>query len=273
MSLPRITSLALTGLIATFLFVRFWDRQPDPAPVTTGLELITEGEVAPTGPEIRVDSAPRDLVYPVWLWAPASGDTTVGAIETVAPGSDVLDLSGWAGDVTVGLRMSHVLIVACSRVIATVPVATPRADIRERHPNLPDAGWSARVALADLGPCRPADVTAYGVARFGDVLFPLEGSAGAPQGAGRAPARGISFMRADALSRRPGESSAPMKIVKVGGRGVELRRCGREGCAVIGRLPAGRQRLIILDRQEGWALVSDAGGAAGWTPTAALPGI
>ncbi|MFZ2871038.1 hypothetical protein, partial [Zavarzinia sp.] len=149
----------------------------------TGLELLT----MPTGDDpvaLAVDSRGGDETYPVWLWAPASTDTNVGRIEETTVEGDVLALSGWAGDMSLGLRMSDVLLVACDRVIASVPVSQPRDDIAARHPNLTTAGWSARLALADLGPCRQPDVTAYGVARFGNVLFPVEGAVPAPAGAG-----------------------------------------------------------------------------------------
>lgn len=237
----------------------------------TGLELLT----MPEGDDpvaLAVDSRGRDDAYPVWLWAPASTETSVGRIEETTVEGDVLALSGWAGDMSLGLRMSDVLLVACNRVIATVPVSQPRDDIVARHPNLTTAGWSARLALADLGPCRKPDVTAYGVARFGNVLFPVEGAVPAPSGAGTGLPAGIQLARLPGAMRSPERAEAPVRVVNLSGEGIALRRCGRDQCAVIGRLPAGRQRLVILDSQSGWQLVANSGGSAGWAPADRLYG-
>ncbi|MCF4165806.1 hypothetical protein L2U69_09140 [Zavarzinia compransoris] len=264
MSPIRLTALLLSALVVAMAAATAWIGGEDrPATVATGLELIA-GRGGPDGPALAVDSAVGDLVYPIWLWRPASTETTVGRIEESRHDDRMLEIGGWAGDVSMGLRMSHVLLVACDRVIATVAVEGEREDIRERHPNLPDAGWHARIALADLRPCRDPVVTAFGVARFGDVVFPLEGEVAAPRGAGRAPPPGATLVRSAEALRTPGDTRAPTRLVDLGGDGAELRRCGLERCPVIGHLPAGRQRVIILDHQAGWALVAMADGNAGW---------
>lgn len=272
MSPLRLTALLLSTLVVAIAAATAWIGGHDrPIPVATGLELIAD-RPAPNGPTMTVDSAVGDLVYPIWLWKPASTTTAVGIIEESRFDDRVLDVAGWAGDTTMGLRMSHVLLVACHRVVATVPVAGEREDIRERHPNLPDAGWQARIALADLRPCHDPSLTAFGVARFGDVVFPLEGLVAAPRGAGRAAPPGMALLRATDMLRTPGDTRAPTRMVDLGGKGAVLRRCGLERCPVIGHLPAGRQRVIILDHQAGWALVAMANGNAGWTRDEQLAG-
>ncbi|PWR24366.1 hypothetical protein [Zavarzinia aquatilis] len=237
----------------------------------TGLEVLATRAVEPSV-ALAVDSRGGDETYPAWLWLPASADTTVGRIEEISVEGDVLALSGWAGDMSLGLRMSDVLLVACDRVIATVPVTQPRDDIAARHPNLTTAGWSARLALADLGPCRRPDVSAYGVARFGNVLFPIDGLVPAPAGAGGSLSPGVGLTRPAGAMRSPERSDAPVRVVTLEDGGIVLRRCGRDQCAVIGRLPGGRQRLVILDSQSGWQLVASGGGSAGWVQTSRLYG-
>lgn len=277
-TLFRIGAAAAIGVAAAFVVLAL--RGPKVAPVSaeigkpaTGLEFIAQAKPVPryAGPAVAVDSIAGAFAYPAWLWRPAAG-ATAGRIEQSDSDGQVLTLSGWAGDVVVGLRMSHVLITACNRVIATVPVNGEREDIRQRHPNLPDAGWSARIALPDIAPCPVPEIGAHAVARFGEVLFPLEGRVGVPPNAGQAVLDDGRYRRPDRPDREPGSAFAPIRTVELGGEGLVLRRCGRDQCAVIARLPAGRQQVMILDQQAGWALVAQAGGNAGWAPDTRLTG-
>jgi hypothetical protein len=219
---------------------------------------------APPGPLVPVDSRGGDDTYPIWLWTISTGGP-VGTVERSDVADGVLTLSGWAGDINLGLRMSDVLLVACDRVIASVPVSEARRDIARKHPNLPAAGWSARLALADLAPCDRPVVSAYATALFGSAAFPLTGEI-EPVGAAQA----VALARPAAALPVPRSGQAPVRDVDVGGNGVALRRCGKRDCAVVARLPAGRQRLLILDDQAGWYLVAQSSGTAGWAPASAL---
>ncbi|MFZ2869448.1 SH3 domain-containing protein, partial [Zavarzinia sp.] len=82
----------------------------------------------------------------------------------------------------------------------------------------------------------------------------------------------VQLARLPDAMRSPERADAPVRVVNLDGDGIALRRCGRDQCAVIGRLPAGRQRLVILDSQSGWQLVANSGGSAGWAPTDRLYG-
>lgn len=289
MSLARVMSMArlsrillVAGMSAALAVVLIQlvpaERRPSTtaaAAPPTGLELLAVPPPQPAEPPaiaLAVDSRGADETYPVWLWTPASSETDVGMIEESRVADGVLQLSGWAGDLSLGLRMADVLVVACDRVIATVPVSEPREDIAQRHPNLTPAGWSARVGLADLAPCPSPAVSVYGVARFGSVLFPMAGDIGTIADAGHAPPEGIRLDRRETPLRTPERTDAPVRVVTLNGDGLALRRCGQKQCAVIGRLPAGRQRLVILDSQSGWQLVASTGGEAGWAPTERLYG-
>lgn len=234
---------------------------PAPPPVTPA--------AVPSGPAIPVDSRDTADTYPIWLWTISTG-SAVGEIEESHVEDGVLTLSGWAGDTNLGLRMSDVLLVACDRVIASVPVDMPRTDIARQHPNLPAAGWSARLALSDLVPCTEPAVTAYSTALFGAAAFPLEGDVPPAEGAGALTADAVRLERPAGDFRTPRTAQAPVRDVEVGGSGVALRRCGKKNCEVVARLPAGRQRLLILDDQAGWYLVAQTSGAAGWAPESAL---
>jgi len=252
--------------------------EPSPATATieqsrAGLDLVLAppqqpAAVIPSGPLVPVDSRGGDDTYPIWLWTISTGGP-VGTIERSDVADGVLTLSGWAGDISLGLRMSDVLLVACDRVIASVPVSEARRDIARKHPNLPAAGWSARLALADLAPCDRPVVSAYATALFGSAAFPLTGEVEPVEAAG-AFAEALALARPAADLSVPRAGQAPVREVEVGGNGIALRRCGKRDCAVVARLPAGRQRLLILDDQAGWYLVAQTTGTAGWAPEAAL---
>ncbi|WP_147385699.1 SH3 domain-containing protein [Oleomonas cavernae] len=251
--------------------------EPSPAASTieqsrAGLDLVLAPPQQPapavaSGPLVAVDSRAGDNTYPIWLWTISNGGA-VGAIDKSHVEGGVVTLSGWAGDINLGLRMSDVLLVACDRVVASVPVSGTRADIARKHPNLPAAGWSARLALADLAPCDHPVVSAYATALFGSAAFPLSGEV--EPGDALLSAEALRLDRPTAELRTPRTAQAPIREVEVGGQGIALRRCGKRECAVVARLPAGHQRLLILDDQAGWILVAQSSGTAGWAPASAL---
>lgn len=237
---------------------------------SAGLDLVLEPvAVVPTGPEVEVDSRAAADAYPVWLWTISTSGEPVGEIETREVSDGIMTLGGWAGDINLGLRMSDVLLVACNRVVATVPVDRERADIARRHPNLPAAGWVARLAVSDLVPCERPTITAYATAMFGSAAFALKGEI-SPEERAAISTENHRLVRHRAEMRSPRSAQAPVRDVDIGDSGVALRRCGQRDCAVIARLPAGRQRLLILDDQAGWFLVAQSGGTAGWAPESAL---
>jgi hypothetical protein len=219
---------------------------------------------APPAPARVVDSAERG--YPLTNWR--IGQAVGGWIDALASGervlndSDVIEISGWAGDGELGWRARNVAIAVCGEVVASVKVDRPRPDVaRAAHPNLGVSGWSARLAVAHLPRCEQPRLRA--VAQLGDGRFalPLMGErplqlapAGGPRPNLLAPPAPLS----------PPAQETELRVLRIAGN-TNVRRCAGTQCEQRAMLPAGNHRALVADEAGEWMLISvPASNIAGW---------
>lgn len=279
------------------LFVTFTPHAPPPAPAQVAAPAPIRAPAAPSAPVAQtVPAAPAAAVvppvqapaapsgpiavdsvasgYPVDAWQRARG--AAGKIENVTltseealparalNDSDVLEISGWAGDNDLGARAAFVAIAICGRVVATPPVDRPRPDVaRDVHPNLGRSGWRGRVAIAHAPRC--ADAKLEILAPMGPFPFavPLDGGRELTLAAGGA----APALRGPAapLRRPPGAAPDPRRLTVQGAGNVNLRRCASTECSVLGSLRAGTHQAIVVENAAEWLLVAvPAAGASGW---------
>lgn len=209
-------------------------------------------------------------------WAPATAraghldNSTLSGIDIPAAkigartmtNDDVIDLSGWAGLVSRGMRIKDVLLTVCDQVVGRSPVNGTRPDVAQNvHPNLSISGWSARIAVAHLPRCNGSKLKAWAVSPFGGVIWQLEGDVPL-----NLPPAGQSHHALTEISKPLDRSAIGPAIpiqVDVGGRIVNLRRCGDTDCEVVGRVKNGRYTVYIVEEQNGWTLIQF-GNVAGW---------
>jgi hypothetical protein len=177
----------------------------------------------------------------------------------------VLVVSGWAGDPELGLRVAFVGVGACGTIVATVPVEGERPDVRAKvHPNLDRSGWTARIFAGHLPSCEDRAIEAHAILPGGRVLAKLA------VGPGALPPLSDVGAEADGPAdlRRPGDLPGPeLARARVARTHQPLRRCAGAECAEIARLPRGEHLVVVVDRRDGWALVSVPGTErAGWAP-------
>ncbi len=240
---------------------------PSPVPIGIVRALPSEAASVPAPPpaprRVTVDSLadgfrpdPSDI-----------RDLAIGWVDSVRAIEDgaVLVASGWAGDPELGLRVPFVGVGACGTIVATVAVEHERPDVRGSvHPNLDRAGWSARVFAGHLPVCDGRAFEAYAILPGGRVLAKLALAHAA------LPALAREDVEADGPAdlRRPRDWPGPeLARARVARSHQPLRRCAGAECAETARLPRGEHSLAVLDRRDGWALVSVPGTArAGWVP-------
>ena len=190
-------------------------------------------------------------------------DLAAGGTLSISQG-DVIEARGWAGDPILGMRFPSVLLVVCGRVIASVPVSEPRADVgRNVHPNLMNAGWRAVLAISDFPRCGSMVLRAYGVAPARRIVFPLTGeftleAPGATEGVDLDVVRIGSVLRPEDIPAAPETAQISIKAAR-----ANLRRCGDAKCEVAGGLSAGQHEIAILDETKDWLLVYSSKGT-GW---------
>lgn len=240
-----------------------------PSAVPIGIVAVLPAEPAPAPilppPPRRV--AVDSLAEGFRPEAASLRDLRVGWIDSLRANEDgaVLHVSGWAGDPEFGLRTPYVGVGACGVLVAVVAVAGERPDVRDNvHPNLDRSGWSARLFAGHLPDCESRRIEAYALLPGGRILAKLASVQVEP------PALAAAGVQADgpAALLRPGDLPGPeLARARVARPHQALRRCAGEGCAETARLPRGEHSLAILDRRDGWALVSLPGsGRAGWLP-------
>ncbi len=128
---------------------------PSPVPAAKKREddtaKVSEPRREPS--RIGVDSYPLSAGYALDEWsagtgnsgyldeASVNGQTLTGKGAALLADGDVVELFGWAGDASLGLRYPFVLISACGKVVAHVAVGLPRSDVAAAvHPNLGKSG-------------------------------------------------------------------------------------------------------------------------------------
>lgn len=219
---------------------------------------------APAAPARVVDSAER--TYPLTDWR--IGQAVGGWIDALGDGertlgdSDILEISGWAGDGDLGWRARNVAIAVCGAVVASVKVDRPRPDVaRAAHPNLGISGWHARLAVAHLPRCEQPRIRA--VAQLGDGRFalPLMGDRPlnlAPPGGPR------PDLLAPPVPLAPPAQESELRVLRITGN-TNVRGCAGTQCAKRATLPAGNYRALVAEEAGDWMLISvPASNIAGW---------
>jgi hypothetical protein len=275
-----IVSAMLLAMAAVGWIVSALHREPPPPAVTANLALpppAPEPAPPPKPPEpVTVDSVAPSDSYPLtdWTIEKASGGNIDGATfagaqldAETAPlltDSDVIAVSGWAGDAGLGMRFSRVLISVCGRVVAAATADMPREDVAKSiHPNLTAPGWSVKLLVGHLPRCENATLSGWAVAPFGRILFPLHGELPLPLG----PSRGIDpgLPVTGGVLIKPADAAPPPRIfIEIKGAGIDLRSCADTSCPAVGTLPHGKHEGIRLDTGTDWTLVVVPGRASGW---------
>jgi len=191
-------------------------------------------------------------------------------VGDVTPGpTDMIDVVGWAGDGTLGMRMKDVVFSMCGKIVGHVSVGAVRPDVAKVvHPNLAPSGWQARLYVGYLPRCpgaalqvlaiTPGTTTVMPVGDPIPVSLPAEAKlpADAPKGT---------------LVFTP-RSVVPAKFgpVDVLADNVELRRCASNDCPAVGQLAKARHEAIVAEEtQDGWVLLI-LRDKAGWVPRAQI---
>ena len=224
-----------------------------------------------TAPPIPVSSFSRDLVTSINNWeleTNLSGNVDEILIDGQNDGSgpqklgtrpltnnDILQVKGWAGNTDIGMRMRHVLISMCQKIIARAPVVDRRPDIAEMvHPNLVLSGWVAWIAVAHLPRCESPELQFWAAGAVAPVLSPVNEW------------RRIDLPSADTKSEKTfytdGEPLVPENLPKpisvvlnILDGNTNLYFCADTGCRVVGTRAKGRHLAYIADTAQDWALI------------------
>lgn len=227
--------------------------------------------------ETIVGSYAQEQSYPIDEWtlgtAPSGfidsvnvNGRALGSEAAMPPlrGSEILELSGWAGDVSIGLRYPYVLVSACGRVVAHTGVNLQRPDVAKAvHENLGLSGWRVTIAAAHLPQCKGGALRAWGVAP-GDrkLLLPLNRHVALSDTAIE-PDKETRFAAAEPPLRAADMPPIAPVILNVRAKVLNMRRCAKADCAVTGQLVRGTWNVLELGGTEGWMLVA-LPGRAGW---------
>lgn len=223
---------------------------------------------------VPVDSYPASDRYPVRGWEIISDSAgfidavsvdgrAVPAGETLsATDGSFIELAGWAGQTGLGMRFSQVLLTVCDDVIGAVAVGDERPDVaRTVHPNLLRSGWHARLYAGDFPSCKAPVLRAYGRPAIGRTVRPLEGAWPVEVRATGTAGRSTIIHEPDGL--RPETAPAvDWRMLRAVPDTLNLRRCGDEACAVVGRV-SGSVVGAVVERSENWLLLQSAAGS-GW---------
>ncbi len=278
---PLIVAAAIAAIVVA---VAGWlalapSKPPAPAPHATAPATPAKpvAKKPPPATPVPVSSVPADKTYPLADWSAATvpsgfvdgveldGAPLDPAKAKLLVAEDVLTVSGWAGDRALGIRFPNVVLSLCGRVVATTGVDQPRPDVAKAvHPNLGHSGWTARLLVGHLPRCANATLQGWGVAPFGQVLFPLQG--GMPLALAPAEPLDPQIPIETHPLLHPGDLPKAPQEVRVTVKGaVHVRSCGSVKCPVVGELKQGGQHVAaLLDQAEGWALVVVPKAATGW---------
>lgn len=192
---------------------------------------------------------------------------TTGGASTPVARDTLIELSGWTGDGSVGVRYPYVLISSCGKIVAHAEVNQARPDVAKAvHVNLGQSGWRARIALRHLPGCENLELRAWGVAP-GDsrLILPLNGqlalSVFVPSVA-QATDNGVVSSAAPPLRPADMKPLPPVRL-NVTANVLNIRRCAGVSCAIVGKLAKGEWTVLTLDETDSWLLVATPD-RAGW---------
>lgn len=224
----------------------------------------------------QLNSYAKEDQYPVTAWSPNqvfaghvdaftfAGVALTRELSTQMVDSDVLTVSGWAGDGTLGMRVPSVVFTACGMVVGSAPVDAQRGDVaRAVHPNLARSGWSARLLVGHLPRCENMVLKGYAVAPAGQALFALAGELRLDLPARAGGAEGPEFAGSAQLHPRDIPRMLPLVRLTVVSARVNVRHCAGTKCKIVGTLGNGTTNGAVLDETGGW-LLGTFGEVAGW---------
>jgi len=231
-------------------------------------------EAAQPKPLITVDSHGADAAYPLAAWARVGVNSgfldgarvdgvALAEFETALAPDAVIDVFGWAGVRDIGVRLPYVVLSACERVFASVPVEGARPDVADAvHPNLGESGWRARVLAAHVPRCDDVRIRAWGVTPLGPGLLPLSGAAriSVPVPDSAAAAERASAPPLLTPERVP---EVPLREITITADLVNIRRCASIDCEILSQMEGGTYTVYILQNGAEWSLLSFENGT-GW---------
>lgn len=260
----------------------WWLIQPPPPapPAPAPVAAPAPPPPPPPPPVIDLDSSPS--TYPLSNWQLADLSILGGKIEsakilgradanaqTNLRQDDVVELSGWAGDPVLGMRVQSVLFSSCNEIFASVPVNADRPDVASTvHRNLTLSGWTVRFMIAHVPRCAQTEVRVWAAAPGRSLLLPFEASLplpATPAAVERLPAtrpRG-------ALAQPPRQLLEPKAFTVPGPGAVTMRSCAAEDCQSVATLARGRHAGFVVEPGPQWSLVA-VGQRAGWIPNAGV---
>ena len=240
-------------------------------------DAVAKGNTRWEAVEVVVGSYGSKLFYPIGEWT--LGTAPSGFIDSVnvngqalgpeaamppLRGRDLLELSGWAGDVAVGLRYPYVLISACDQIVAHTPVNLPRPDVAKAvHGNLGLSGWRVTIAAGHLPSCKGGLIKAWGAAP-GDqkLLLPLNRHIALSDKAIE-PEEKLQFTAAAPPLHAGDLPPIPPAQLNVRAEMLNMRRCAGPDCPVTAQIARGTWSVLVLGESVDWILVA-LPGRAGW---------
>lgn len=227
-------------------------------------------------PALDVDTFSPAAVYPLAAWSLGAagggwldylsigGRTAALGSNVAVKDGDIIQVGGWAGDASLGMRLPYILLSVCDVVVATVATSIPRPDVAQSiHPNLGMSGWQAKLLADDLPRCEDMTLQAYGVAAARRIAFPLLGSFDLKASDPGSSATLLVNHAPPAILPDILPEAVPLMVVTITGNRVNLRRCGDAKCDVVGNLTAGKHEVTILDETSEWLLLASPK-ANGW---------
>ena len=218
-------------------------------------------------PPVPVNSYGNDIVIPLKNWEQATviaGNVDRVLIDGPEPqdlktraltNEDILQISGWAGNTSLGMRMRYVLISMCKEIIGHAPILDRRSDIAETvHPNLILSGWTAWVAVSHLPRCEDPRLRFWAMEAHTATISPLTNwhKINLPKTSIK-PKR--SFYT-DGNPLKPERISKPIPVVlRIFNDQVNLHYCADADCRIIGTQAKGKYLAFIADTSHDWALI------------------
>jgi hypothetical protein len=236
-------------------------------PVAKAPPVPTKKNLRVVSPLVPVNSYGNDIVIPLKSWEQATiiaGNVDQVLIDGSEPrdignrplnNDDVLQISGWAGNMSLGMRMRYVLISMCKEVIGHTPILDRRPDIAETiHPNLVLSGWTAWIAVAHLPRCEDPRIRFWAMGAHAATISPLVNRHKI-----NLPASSFEPKRAfytDGNPLKPERLTKPIPVVlNILNDQVNLHHCADADCRIIGTQAKGSYLAFIADTAHDWALI------------------